>query len=299
MSQENRENTENKQEKPKETEKEKIREKTKEKAKEERVETIRLSPKLTIPIIYEDRHLLAINKPSGYLIAPLQWEQTSRNLMLMLREGIDIGAPWARRRVLRFIANIHRLDADTSGALLLAKNRTALSQMTERFERRQVDKAYLALVKGVFDENTFSTNAPIAEHPKILGKMVVDKRFGKEALTHFVVEKRFSKYTLLKAYPVTGRTHQIRIHLAWLGIPIVNDLLYNEEAILEQEQETNSNPFPMERLALHASELKFKHPLLPKKVIVQAPFPIDFAKSIQLLEKAMEKNLEKASEKTT
>lgn len=258
----------------------------KQKIKQEKIETIRLSPKLTVPIIYEDRHLLAINKPSGYLIAPLQWEQTSRNLMLMLREGVDMGAPWARRRVLRFIANIHRLDADTSGALLLAKNRAALSQMTERFERRQVTKTYLALVKGEVSEDDFSIDIPIAEHPKVVGVMVVDKKLGREALTHFSVVERFNGYTLLKAFPITGRTHQIRVHLAWLGLPVLNDPLYDrenrEKTSGEIANETlATTPFVIERLALHASELSFKHPLLPKKVNILAPLPRDFAKSLQ------------------
>ncbi|MBI4854784.1 MAG: RluA family pseudouridine synthase [Acidobacteria bacterium] len=268
------------------------------KIKQEKIETIRLSSKLTVPIIYEDRHLIAISKPSGYLVAPVQWEQTSRNLMLMLREGIDMGAPWARRRVLRFIANIHRLDADTSGVLLLAKNRAALSQMTDRFERRQVEKIYLALVKGQIEEDNFSVDIPIAEHPKTIGLMTVDKRNGREALTYFSVIKRFAEYTLLKAMPITGRTHQIRVHLAWIGLPVLNDPLYGKEnkpKILKDQKNTQENSqessqentLPIERLALHSSELIFKHPLLPKKVRIEAPLPKDFAQTLQRLEKTI------------
>ncbi|KAF0250104.1 MAG: 23S rRNA pseudouridine synthase [bacterium] len=252
------------------------------KIKPERIETIRLSTKLIVPVIYEDRHLLGITKPSGYLIAPIQWENTRRNLMLMLREGIEMGAPWARRRVLRFIANVHRLDADTSGVLLLAKNRTALSQMTGCFERRQVDKTYLALVKGDIAEDLFSCNVSIEEHPKTIGVMVVDRKNGREALTNFAVVERFGEYTLLKAFPVTGRTHQIRVHLAWLGLPVVNDSLYGENV---QEQLNQQNNLPIERLALHASELSFKHPLLNKKVNIESPIPKDFAQTIQMLQK--------------
>ncbi len=258
----------------------------KQKTKPERIETIRLSTKLIVPVIYEDRHLLGITKPAGYLIAPIQWENTSRNLMLMLREGIEMGAPWARRRVLRFIANVHRLDADTSGVLLLAKNRTALSQMTGCFERRQVDKTYIALVKGDIEEDIFSCNVSIEEHPRTIGVMVVDRKNGREAITNFAVVERFGEYTLLKAFPVTGRTHQIRVHLAWLGLPVVNDSLYGENT---QEQVNQQNVvernLPIERLALHASELSFKHPLLNKKVNIESPIPKDLAQTIQMLQK--------------
>ena len=92
----------------------------------EKIETLRLSKALTITVLYEDRYLMAIDKPSGLLVAPAHWEHTSRNLMLMLREGVERGTPWAKRRNLRFITNVHRLDAETSGILLLAKNKPTL-----------------------------------------------------------------------------------------------------------------------------------------------------------------------------
>jgi 23S rRNA pseudouridine1911/1915/1917 synthase len=263
--------------------------KIKPKIKPKRIETIRLSTKLIVPIIYEDRHLLGITKPSGYLVAPVQWENTSRNLMLMLREGIEMGAPWARRRVLRFITNVHRLDADTSGVLLLAKNRTALSQMTDRFEKRKVDKTYLALVKGTISQDEFFADVAIGEHPKIIGVMVIDRKNGREALTNFAVVERFGEYTLVKAFPVTGRTHQIRVHLAWLGLPVVNDSLYDiERQEIETEQKYQQHPedfLPIKRLALHASDLSFRHPLLPKKVNINSPLPKDFAETIEMLQK--------------
>lgn len=261
------------------------------KVKEKRVETLRLSQKLAVTVVYEDRHLIAIDKPSGYLVAPFHWEQTSRNLMLMLREGVDRGAPWARRRVLKFITNIHRLDAETSGVLLLAKNRPALTNMTECFENRRVQKTYLALVKGEIKEENFSVDVAIAEHSKVAGLMVVDKRNGREALTNFTVVERFKDYTLVKAFPVTGRTHQIRVHLAWFGFPVVNDSLYavsthynNPIDVKLQELEKNTkNKLPIERLALHASQLSFKHPLLHKQVVIEAPLPKDFFSTLKVL----------------
>lgn len=259
------------------------------KPKPERVETLRLSSKLTVTVVYEDRYIMAINKPANYLIAPVSWEQTSRNLMLMLREGIEMGAPWARRRVLKFIANIHRLDADTSGVLLLAKNRLALSKMTDLFERRQINKTYLALVRGVAPSEEFSSTESIAEHPKIAGLMVIDKRNGRESVTNFSVVTQFKHYALLRAMPITGRTHQIRLHLASLGLPVVNDSIYSNldtaNNKLSLPTEPLISPLPIERLALHAYELSFKHPLLQKKIFIQAPLPRDFGQTIKILQK--------------
>jgi RluA family pseudouridine synthase len=267
---------------------EKVVKQHKPKVKPEQIETLRLSQKLNVTVVYEDRYLIAVDKPSGYLVAPAHWEQTSRNLMLMLRQGVEMGAPWARRRVLRFIANVHRLDADTSGVLLLAKNRPALSQMTDCFENRQVEKTYLALVKGEIKEDNFSVNAAIAEHPKVKGLMVIDKKFGRDSLTHFSVVERLGQYTLVKAFPITGRTHQIRIHLAWFGFPVVNDELYdpslNQIQIREgSEQKHVKNKLPIQRLALHASQLSFKHPFLHQKICIEAPLPKDFVSTLKVL----------------
>lgn len=249
--------------------------------KERRVETLRLSSKIVVPVLYEDRYLIAIDKPSGLLVAPANWEQTSRNIMLMLREGVERGTPWARRRNLRFIANVHRLDADTSGVLLLAKNRPALSQMTDKFIKRQVKKFYVTLVHGTPEEDQFSVDEPIGQHPTITGLMVVDRKQGKESLTHFTVLERIGQYTLLKVQPISGRTHQIRVHLAWLGLPVVADPLYD----LSQEEEMKGPKAPISRLALHASELSFKHPLMPRNVHIEAPLPKDMVRAISLMQR--------------
>ncbi len=260
----------------------------------ERKETLRLGSSITIDVLYEDRYLMAIDKPAGLLVAPVQWQQTSRNLMLMLREGVERGTPWARRRSLRFITNVHRLDAETSGVLLLAKNRPALTQMTACFEARRVEKTYLMLVWGTPQEDQFSVTAPIASHPKIKGLMVVDHHTGREAHTEYRVLARMGKYSLLSAKPITGRTHQIRLHLAWRGFPVVADPLYSlprkpdadELAAFLAKQ-------PMVRLALHASALDFKHPLLGKYVHIESPLPKDFANTVKSLEKTTSKTAEK------
>lgn len=244
------------------------------------VETLRLSNKLTVNVIFEDRYFMAIDKPSGYLVAPVSWEQTKRNLMLMLREGVERGTPWARRRHLRFIANVHRIDADTSGVLLLAKNRVALSQMTARFERRRVEKSYITLVEGVAREEQFKIEFPLAQHPEIVGRMVVDYKEGREAITEFKVLERFSKHTLLMAQPITGRTHQIRVHLAKAGLPVVADPLYG----LRYGEREEDRPI-MDRLALHSIYMDFKHPFTQQKVHIEAPLAKDIYRVLDILRK--------------
>jgi len=244
----------------------------------ERVETLRLSSTLTVTVLYEDRYLMAIDKPSGLLVAPAHWEQTSRNLMLMLREGIERGTPWARRRNLRFLTNAHRLDADTSGALLLAKNRPALIKMTDRFEHRRVEKIYYALVSGSPKDEEFSVEEPIGSHPTIKGKMVVDRKTGREAITKFSIIERLGKFTLVRVEPITGRTHQIRVHLTWLGLPVVSDSIYGPIAKPGTEVKE-----PMPRLGLHAAELGFKHPFLQKDIRIVAPLPRDFERTLSNL----------------
>lgn len=237
----------------------------------ERTETLRLSRSVTVPVVYEDKYLMAINKPSGLIVAPAHWEQTSRNLMKMLRDGLEMGTPWAKRRNLRFICNIHRLDSDTSGVLLLAKNRPALAQMTKKFEERRVSKLYLAVVEGNSAEDSFTVSEPIAPHPKYKNVSCIDRKNGREAVTHFTTLERFPNYSLIQAEPVTGRTHQIRIHLAHAGLPVLGDALYG------------SNIEPTFRLALHASALRFLHPFTRRAVEILAPLPKDIERLVSRL----------------
>ncbi|MCS6885098.1 MAG: RluA family pseudouridine synthase [Acidobacteriota bacterium] len=231
---------------------------------------LRLSKSIAVEVLYEDKYLLALNKPAGLLVAPMHWDRTSRNLMKLLRDGIEAGTLWARSRCLRFICNVHRLDADTSGVLLLAKNRPTLAQMSKSFEERHVSKIYLAIVEGNFAEDRFTVSEPIAEHPH-KPMSCIDRITGREAITHFTVVDRFANHTLLQAEPVTGRTHQIRLHLAHIGRPVVGDLLYGG--------------LRNDRLALHAYKLTFRHPFAAKSVDIKAEPPKDFLKLINKIKK--------------
>jgi len=233
---------------------------------------LQLSRQWRIEVLYEDPALLAINKPPGLIAAPEGWSRTRRNLLRYLMRGIERHAYWAVSRGIRWIRNVHRLDADTSGVLLLAKNPAALDRMSALWEQREVRKRYVALVEGEPREPKFTVARGIAPHPTRPGMMVLDDRHGKPAETLVEVMELFPRHALLSVKPVTGRTHQIRVHLASLGLPIVSDPLYG-----------SGRPGPMPRLGLHAERLRFEQPFTHKPVEIIAPWPEDLRQAVESL----------------
>jgi len=182
-----------------------------------------------IPILYEDRSVLAIDKPRGWMLAPVSWHNTGRNLQAALMSSIAARDFWARSRNLKYLRFVHRLDADTSGILLLAKSPGAVDTFGSLFESRNMEKVYLAVVRGAPKQSEWTCRRKLAPDPSARGTMKVDARHGKEAETHFRVLQSDGKTTLVEARPVTGRTHQIRVHLAESGHPVVGDGLYGPE----------------------------------------------------------------------
>ena len=180
-----------------------------------------------IPIIFEDRSVLAIDKPRGWMLVPDSWRQTNWNLQTAIDSSIRADDFWARSRNLRYLRHVHRLDADTSGVMLFAKSEGAMRAMGDLFESRRMEKTYLAVVEGVPKETEWNCELPIGPDPLKFGKMRVDNtEEGKESETHFRVLLTSGRFTLIEASPLTGRTHQIRLHLAESGSPIVCDELY-------------------------------------------------------------------------
>ena len=167
---------------------------------------------------------------------------------------------------------VHRLDKDTSGLLIVAKNDKAHIQMSKQIQNREVKKIYIALVRGVIPENEATINMPIGRSMQDRKKMAVTKK-GKEAITHFQVLERFDKYTLLKVKIDTGRTHQIRVHMAEIGHPVVGDMLYSN----------GKNEFGVEGQMLHATSLDFKHPITQKPLHLEAPLPEYFEEVLKQL----------------
>ena len=211
-----------------------------------------------IPILFEDRTVLAIDKPRGWMLVPPEWRQTNWNLQAALESSIHAGDYWARARGVKFLRHVHRLDADTSGVLLLSKSAGAMGVLSDLFEGRRMEKTYLAVVTGEPKEPEWLCQFKLAPDSRQSGRMRVDFNQGKPAETHFKILATKGKYSLVEVKPLTGRTHQIRVHLAECGLPIVGDELYGR---MEGEQ-------PM---GLRAVRLAFQNPFTKKRVDIRAP----------------------------
>ena len=210
------------------------------------------------PILYEDRSVIAIDKPRGWMLLPVSWQNTGRNLQAAINSSIAARDFWARSRGVKFLRYIHRLDGDTSGILLLARSPGAVETYSNLFEGRRMEKTYLAVVEGAPREVEWTCQLKLAPDPRRTGRMKVDAREGKDAETHFRVLQKRDKYTLVEARPFTGRTHQIRVHLAEAGLPIVSDELYGREVDRVD-------------LGLRAVRLTYADPFTRRRVDIQAP----------------------------
>lgn len=169
---------------------------------------------------------------------------------------------------------VHRIDKDTSGLVIIAKNDKAHIDISDQIKNREVKKTYLALVRGNIKENEAVINMPIGRSSKDRKKMAVDKK-GKEAITEFKVLKRYDGFTYIEVNIKTGRTHQIRVHMAEIGYPIVGDEVYSN----------GKNPFKVKGQMLHAKELEFVHPTTKKSVKFEAPLPEYFSNVLKELDK--------------
>lgn len=243
-----------------------------------------------IPILFEDSDLFALSKPSRLLVSPDRYDPERPNLMKLLHSAIARPAPWARDRGLSYLANAHRLDFETTGVLLLARNKPALIRLADMFGCEKPRKRYVALVHGSPPEETLETDAKLGQHPTRPGFVRVDPKKGKRARTTFRVLERFDLYTLMECSPETGRTHQIRVHLQSLGYPIVGDSTYQGGPLLLSSLKSSYRLKPgaieralLDRVALHAEELTLPHPTTELPVTIQAPWPKDFVVAVKYL----------------
>lgn len=193
------------------------------KIEEEEPKEISLKPQnIPLDIIYEDNDIIVVNKQKGLVVHPANGnpDGTLVNAVMAICKDSLSGIGGEIRPGI-----VHRLDKDTSGLIIIAKNDKAHINLSEQIKNREVKKTYIALVRGVIEENEATINMPIARSTKDRKKMAVS-RVGKNAITHFKVLKRYDKYTLLEVKIETGRTHQIRVHMAYIGYPVNNDPLY-------------------------------------------------------------------------
>ena len=219
-----------------------------------------------LDIIYEDKELIVVNKPTKLLT--ISDGVTNRTLYNMVSDYVK------KQHKQNKIFIVHRLDKDTSGLIIVAKNDNAHINVSEQIKNHEVTKIYTALVRGNIEEDEATINMPIARDERDRKKMATDID-GKEAVTHFTVIKRYYDYTLLKVKIDTGRTHQIRVHMAKIHHPVVGDEVYSN----------GKNEFNVKGQLLHSTILEFKHPRTGEKLHFEAPLPDEFKRVLDDLDK--------------
>lgn len=225
---------------------------------------------IPIDIVYEDEDLLVVNKAAGMVVHPAHGNPSHtlvNALLYHIRSLAQIGSP-LRPGI------VHRLDKDTSGLLVVAKNDEAHSFLARQFKEHRVDRTYDALVRRVVQHDEGEIDAPVGRAFLNRKKVIVRPSGGKSAVTYYHVKRRFKEASWLEVKPRTGRTHQIRVHLAHLGHPVLGDPLYGVKAM------------GIDRPALHASQLGFVHPRTRESLNFSSSLPEDIRALIQLLEKS-------------
>jgi RluA family pseudouridine synthase len=216
-------------------------------------------------ILHTDSDLLVVHKPAGLPVLPDGYNPEAPYLKGLLQS--EHGPLWV----------VHRLDKDTSGVLVLARNAPAHRSLNIQFEKRQVSKVYHALAQGSPSWDSQAVTLPLRADADRRHRTAVDTHNGKPAATDLRILERFSTCVLVEAQPHTGRTHQIRVHLAAVGLPILADTLYGD-------RNTESDAAAViERLALHARHLSFTHPASGQTAVFEAAYPEDFAAAVELL----------------
>ena len=232
----------------------------------------KLAPEeMGIPVLYEDKDLIVVNKPRGLVVHPAAGHADGTLVNALLAQCGDLSGIGGEIRP----GIVHRLDKDTSGTLVVAKNDKAHQSLADQIRERTAKRVYWTIVQGRIEESKGRIVAPIGRHKTDRKKMAVLSQGGKDATTEFVVLKRFEDFSLVQCHLVTGRTHQIRVHLAYIGYPVVGDPLYG----------TRKQKFEIDGQALHAKELSFIHPTTGERISCEAPLPDDMIQILEELEK--------------
>lgn len=227
---------------------------------------------IPLDILYEDEDVLVVNKPKGMVVHPAagHYEGTLVNALLYYCHGSLSGINGILRPGI-----VHRIDRDTTGSLLVCKNDFAHASIAQQLKEHSITRRYVAIVHGVFREDEGTINAPIGRHPTDRKKMAVNEKNGKEAITHYRVLERFRDYTYIECRLETGRTHQIRVHMASIAHPLLGDTVYAP---------ARKSSFTLQGQTLHAKVLGFVHPRSGKYVETTAPLPEYFSGLIKSLQ---------------
>jgi len=239
---------------------------------------------IPLDILYEDEFLAAVNKPPAMVVHPAKghWAGTLTSALQFHFDQLSTAGGKARPGI------VHRLDRDTSGVMVVAKTDLVHLNLSAQFENRTVEKEYFALTAGVPDRDRDIIDLPIGAHPYQREKMAIrrDHETSREAQTFYEVVERFEGFGAIKLTPKTGRTHQIRLHLASIGCAVLCDRLYGSRALLtrgELARDPKDTTPVLERQALHARRLKIRHPQTGEPLEFIAPLPDDIAHAVEVL----------------
>lgn len=231
-------------------------------------------------ILYEDSHLVVVNKPAGVLTIPDRWDKTKVSLLGIMNETLSSS-----------VRMVHRLDKETSGLILFAKDVETQREISRQFEYREIAKSYLALVDGEIKEAAGKVELPLDEDPQHPGMTRVDEKRGKPSVTLYEILEKFKGFTLLRVTPLSGRTHQIRVHFASIGYPLAVDGLYGKRSAIYlselkpnfKKKKEGERPL-IARLTLHAGGLRFKN-RDGREITLEASLPKDLTVTLKYLRK--------------
>lgn len=243
---------------------------------------------IPLQILHEDEYLAVVNKPYDMVVHPARgnWTGTLVNaLAFHFKDRLSTLNGDYRPGI------VHRLDRDTSGVILVAKEEQTHRDLGMQFETRKIFKEYIAITQGVLDRDSDYIERRIGHHPHDRIKMIVtdDEEKGKEACTYYEVQERFRGYTFVRMQPRTGRTHQLRVHLASIGCPVLADKTYSGRDAFRLSDlvptltGSASDEVLLPRQALHAARLRFTHPRTKQVVAVEAPLPPEFVRTLEML----------------
>ena len=225
---------------------------------------------IPLDILYEDKDVIVVNKPKGMVVHPAAGHYSGTMVnALMYHCGSELSGINGVMRP----GIVHRIDMDTTGSIIVCKNDRAHNCIAEQLKEHSITRRYHAICHGVLKEDNGTINKPIGRHPTDRKKMAVNEKNGKTAVTHYKVLKRFSEYTYIECRLETGRTHQIRVHMASIGHPLLGDEVYSNR----------KSPFHLTGQTLHAKILGFEHPTTGKYVEIDAPLPEYFQHLLEIL----------------